>query len=213
MGLLKLFVDVDRKALVKSATSTSGFVLPVLFQGDTIGVELTCLTANPTGGLSSPYSKVTLTGYSLRVGIGSTPTGSGTDTPAALQTSFTLNGDDTTFSGTLALNTSGINTLIGSASSVAAVFEIELTSGSEVTTIYQGAITLKADLLETGATVPTPTDEYYTKNQSNQLFAQAVPTQNGTEYYIPNQAGTFATKLWTDVDGAFRSTQVAWPLA
>lgn len=210
MGLLQLYISLRDKVLVESTISKTRVGLPPFFQGDTVSLELCFLQPNPNGGYSAPYSKLNLSGYSCRVGIGVAPVGSTSVSPAALATSFTAS-DANVFSGNLALNTAGINTMLGTASSTTGYFEIELGFGGLYETVYQSAITLKAELIETGSTVPTPTDSYLTAVESAALFVSKVMGL-GEAIYMPNAAGNFATKMWTDSDGTFRAERVAWPL-
>jgi len=210
MGLLQLFVALDTKTLVAGRTSRARVTLPTFFQGDTVSLEMSFLQPNPSGGFSDPWSNLGLSGYSCRVGIGATPVGNTSVSPAALQTSFSASAANV-FTGTLALNTAGINTLLGSSSQVNATFEIELAYGGLYETVFQTQITVKADLIETGSTVPTPEESYLTANESTALFMSKVSSP-GEALYMVNADSTFATKIWTDSDGAVRMDRVAWPL-
>jgi hypothetical protein len=210
MGLLQLYVNIAEKTLVEGIASRTRVSLPPFFQGDTVSLEIAVLKRNPGGGYAAPFSKLTLSGYSCRVGLGLAPVGNTAVTPAALQTTFTISADNL-FTGDLALNTAGINTMLGSSAQVSGVFEIELGIGGTYETIFQTTVTLKAELIESAATVPTPTETYLTASETEAQFVAKV-MGNGEAIYIPNEAGDFATKLWTDSDGTFRADRLAWPL-
>lgn len=172
MGALNLVIDRQSRKLVSYNGSITA--IPAAFQGNVIDLKITVV--DPTGSLSgAAYSKVNLNGYGVRVSIGAQPTGSsGGPTPLALQTSFTWDASDSSFSGSLECNTSAIDTHIGTSASATAWFEVNLTLSGNRTTILQETFTLKAVVDEATSTVPTPTDSYLTAAESRSTFQPRV---------------------------------------
>jgi len=178
-NLLKLFVDTQNNELVQSDTDGSTFTLPTLFQGDVIPVELKLLEPNSSGGLSTPFNTIT-DSYTVKMAVCTPdPTSSTVYTSATLTYSSSTN----LYTGSLILNNTGtpsIASLLSTASSATATFEIE-TSGSGVySTEYQATVTVKADGIKTGTPMTPPVTGYYTESQADATFvAKAGGTMTG----------------------------------
>jgi len=179
-NLLKLFVDTQNNELVQSDTDGSTFTLPTLFQGDVIPVELKLLEPNSSGGLSTPFNTIT-DSYTVKMAVCTPdPTSSTVYTSATLTYSSSTN----LYTGSLILNNTGtpsIASLLSTASSATATFEIE-TSGSGVySTEYQATVTVKADGIKTGTPMTPPVTGYYTESQADATFtAKSGDTEIGT---------------------------------
>src|ERR1041385_840046 len=168
-----LILAIDRQNCRLVATSlVAGSVaaLPPMFQGNSRDLQITVL--DPTGDLGgTPWSKVDLSADTIRVAIGATPTGTaGGPTPLALQTVFTWDPVKLKFSGSLGLNTTAIDTFIGTASSATAYFEVNIVDAGNRITIFQGTVQLVAVVDEATSTAPNPTDQYFTAAESNSRF-------------------------------------------
>jgi len=69
--------------------------------------------------------------------------------------------------------------------------EIELTQGGTPKTIYQGSISVRRDLITTGAVVPADQASYYTKAEANALFVEdSTSNVDATNRKLYNSYGT-----------------------
>lgn len=159
MGLLKLFVNRSTGTLASSVASPRTYVIPPLTQGDTVSIDLSVVEGDPLSGVGR-VSLVNIGSYSLKVGFGAQPIGNGSITPAALQTSWSKNADNTQFSGSLSLNTAEVTTLIGTASSYKGWLEVELTevATGNSETIYAAPVTINANLVTALSSTPLEGD-------------------------------------------------------
>lgn len=81
---------------------------------------------------------------------------------------------------TLALNTAGIESALGSSSTVGETLEIEvIPSGSNRMTVLQTTCTIANDLIEGAPAIPTPTTSYYSVTESENAFVQNRYTFTG----------------------------------
>lgn len=129
--------------------------------GDQVKLEL--FLVNGQGGFDAVSG---LSGYTVKVAIGPLA-----GTVAALQDSWGLitNG----WSATLELNTAGALALLAGQNTVETWLEVEITDGSgNVRTYGQTQIRLRNQTINSGASVPTPAADYFTKTETNQKFIQ-----------------------------------------
>jgi hypothetical protein len=69
--------------------------------------------------------------------------------------------------------------------------EIELTQNGTPKTIYQGSISVRRDLITTGAVVPADQASYYTKSEANALFVEdSTANVDATNRKLYNSYGT-----------------------
>lgn len=212
MALLKLILNRATGQLVTSQEQPTPFNLPAFVQGDTLAIEFSIVEPAPSLGVGK-VAYVSLAPYSLKIGVGGQPLGNGSVTPAALQTSWTLSADNYTYSGSLALNTTEINTLIGSAHSVAAWFEIEVrvvaTGGYE--TVFGKLTSLRAQLIAAGSSTPVSPDS--PALSVAEAFATYVPRvgQAGGSIILISSDGAYAVQLYCHTDGSFQATPIPVP--
>lgn len=173
MNLLKWCLDTTNNRLVISDASFTPFDLPPFFQGDAVPIELCLLQANPIGGFKTPYSKITDASYTVTIGLVSPSA----DPMTAVQYTFAdlvFNGVDL-WTGTLLLNVTEIDTLLGSARSATCYLEIVVTTGSGVqSTEFQQQTTVVATGLKTGMPAPQPGQTYVTTAQFKNEAARKV---------------------------------------
>jgi hypothetical protein len=176
---LKLYVDTQNNKLVVSDTDASAFTLPTLFQGDVLAVELKLLEPNTSGGLSTPFNVIT-TSYTTKLAIGTPDPSSSTVFTSA---TLTFDAGTNVYSGNLILNNTGtpsIASLLASATSATATFEIEVSGGGNYSTETQEQIVIKADAIKTGTPMTPPVTGYYTEAESDATFvAKAGGTMSG----------------------------------
>lgn len=76
-------------------------------------------------------------------------------------------------------------------STIAPTLEIELTQNGTPKTIYQGSVSVRRDLITTGAVVPAAQASYYTKAEANALFVEDLTTNvDATNRKLVNSYGT-----------------------
>lgn len=158
LGLLKLFCVADFKVLVKDDTSIGSVPIPPLVALDTVNIEFTLLTANSGGGISAPWSRVPVAQYSLKIGLFKAD-----KTLLAYQNSWTPDGSTNKFTGSLALTSAAISTLVSSAvpgTPVPVYLEIKITDtlGSDDTVLPAQLCSLFVNCI-TGALVAAPPGE------------------------------------------------------
>jgi hypothetical protein len=74
---------------------------------------------------------------------------------------------------------------------IAPTIEIELTQNGTPKTIYQGSISVRRDLITTGAVVPADQASYYTKAEANALFVEdSTSNVDATNRKLYNSYGT-----------------------
>lgn len=197
---LVLFAVSDTKELVQGQTNGGGFALPPLVQNDTMGMSLTILEKNQSGGITNPFT-VDQTQSVVRVGI-VTPN-STAPTVHALGTLVYQTAAGTYF-GSLSLATQEIATLLGSSRSVQSTFEIEVTSpGNSVFTI-QKPVTVSADGLKTGTPINlTGTQSFYDASTTDSLFLKrtgAATAQGDWNVSITHGSAATQARFTRDTD-------------
>lgn len=203
MALRRLFIDISQppaSALVVSDTNRSP-ITPLHFtQGDTETIQLCILEPNSTGGLSSPYAKLNLAGYNIRLAIG-TPGG----TPVALVTSWSVGTPYTSATASLALTSVGLTSLLGSSNEVGAYFQVRLDSGSGTyETKSLARCTLHKSIDDSISTEPDPVEDYYTKNEANARFARRTG-EAGEGIILTSPDGASQIVLSVYNDGTFHA--------
>lgn len=191
-SVLKLIVNRQNRNL----PGINGTVaqIPDLFQSNTL--TLIVQVVDPTGIFNNPYSIVDLSGFGLRASVGGPPTGaSGGPAPLALQDTFVWDAVNNWFSADLAMNTAAIDAFIGSASSINAYFELNLTISGTRMTILQQQFILRAVVDELASTVPTPTDVYLPKSEILALLSAKL------DKIMKSPSGTWGRELGIADDG------------
>lgn len=206
--VMRLYVDVDRSVLVESLTSRTT-IRPTFVQGDTVSLEVYLLERNPTGGIAAPYSKVSVNGMSLRVGIGTPSAATGTSAPGIFQNTFTADTVNNKLTGSLYITPATVASALGSALSADSILEIEKSEGGLYNTVFQGPCTLRAELIEAAtAPVATPTDTYMTSAESRASFVgwnNTDANSYGKPIVLTSPSGTHTVTLWVDDNGVFHA--------
>jgi hypothetical protein len=177
-----------------------------VFQGTEISLRVYLL--QPTGNsINLPYSTVVIDSSALRIGIDSAPIGTTTGTPAAFQNSFTVNTSISAFEGTIDLNTSGIDTLIGSNSTVDVVFSMDVDQGTGVEQLVEESITVKAQLMAPGATGTVPNDNAIGENVALGTFVKKVG-DDGERIMLKDSTGTYGVFISVGSDGEIKFDKI-----
>lgn len=175
MAVINLFVDVQNQRLATSAINTAVVSVPAMFENNQQAFVVQFLQPQPSNP-QAPFQILDVSGKQFRMSLGAQPLGNGSVMPVAIQTVWTWNAQTLTYSATLALNTIGLDTLIGANASIQCTFELNLvdsTSGA-YQTILQTQVTLKAVLDSANTTAPTPVALYYTSDEIGALFVRKV---------------------------------------
>jgi hypothetical protein len=149
-SLLRLYVDVQNRALVTSTTSTVKTTLPTLVQDEAPDIQLFFL--DPEGGTSeAPYKGVGLSGAGISLALmAGVPIGGQNTIIASNSTWYGVTGVSGNFQGTLNLSTAGISNALGNAATLDCTAEIQFTEYGQTRPVkcYQGATTIKASVIK-----------------------------------------------------------------
>lgn len=208
MGLLKILVNRSTGQLVKSVARPEQYVLPPLVQGDTLSIEFSLVEDNPALGLGV-VSLVNLASYSLKIGLGPQPTGDETKTPIALQNTWTLDSNQTTYIGDLSLATAEVKAFLGTETAKQAWFEIEVRNSSTgfYETVYGTQITLRAHLIIGTSVVPIPGDTALGSVEAAATYVPRYGTVGGSILLI-SEDGLTKILLYAGNDGTFHADPV-----
>lgn len=200
--VLRLYVDTARRALVVSDRSTQPAPRIGFTQGDTVTLVITLLEPNSSGGISSPYTKVSASGLTLRVGIGTITPATGSTAPSIYQNSFTVDTTANTFTGTLYITPATVASLLGTNKTGEGDFEIEVSESGNYSTVFSGAVTLYGELIEAaGAEPSTPGDTYMTAAECLATFVRKIG-EPGAGYTLTSADGTKQCVVYLDNNGA-----------
>jgi len=199
---LKLTVDRQNRKLVSYSGTPSS--LPDLFQSNIISLQVQIVDPAATATFpqvsSTQYTVVDGSAFGMRAAVGDSPHGTAGDTPAALQDTMVWDAPSQSFKGDLALNTTGIDSLLGSGAVKTAYFELNLTLLGTRITILQTTFNLKAVVDELNNNVPTPTNQYLT---SAEITSQFMPQKGapGQTFILVSPDGTKSYEFGVDNNG------------
>jgi hypothetical protein len=193
----RLFVNWFTKSLQISNTNGGLFVLPEFNKYETVPFAITIVEPALNARGVDRFSTVSIAPLSLSVAIHS---GFDTVSPLAYQTTWTKDQTNNIFSGELALNTSAMNTFIGSGDTAQGYLEIEIQEGTARSKIYRAQVDLKNAVTQVGSAVPTPVDEYLTKAQTTAQFWPKVG-RAGEQVTITSPGGIYQRIFGVDDGG------------
>ena len=203
-GELSIFINAKDRTLVSSFLNRQTVSLPAAIQGETLTLLVYFL--NPVGlQVSSPFEYLDFSGGTLKVGIcggDGRPTGTASDpTPTVIAFQDTFSEIPNGFSGELTLNTPDVATFLGALSERASTFEVELTPAAGDPVKYlQIPVIIKAAVIESASTVPTPISSYMTRNESLAAFVKQIGLPGETvQFTSPN--GLYGRILGVRDDG------------
>lgn len=193
----KLFVNLATKTLQISDKNGSPFTLPNFNKYEVLPFEVVLVEpALEAVGLPS-FSRVDISNLSLSLSLNDTYDDAA---PLAYQNTFSKDETTNTFSGTLSLATSPLNSWLSTTVEKDAYFEVEIQEGSNVIKAYLAVVKVKQSVAQVGATVPSPVDEYYTKAQANAQFLQPI-SPAGVQHTITSPSGTYVRIIGVTDDG------------
>jgi hypothetical protein len=196
MAFLTLNFDLTSKCLVKSLNNSGLYLLPDIFQEDTLAIDLSVVQR--ISFVTPPFfSLVSLANYAMQISIGTA------GTVNASQNTWTTNGDNTVFSGVLALNTAGINALADGASQIFEVRLLNLTSYNR----GQAPVTYRKSVALAGALSIPPTDTALGKTEAAELYMPyELPAGRGIT--LVSADGTKKLLRYLDNDGTPREVNL-----
>lgn len=196
MGLLALYFDVTSKVLRRGLQDEDVFLLPDLHQEDSPTIELNVIKRNSYDALTQHFSRVSLSGYSLQISVGSAAS------VLASQNVFTLSGDGYTLSGAVGLNTAGINAL---ADGTTQIFEIRLSDGTNFYRLQTSCVIKKSVALAASLSVPA-TDTALGRIEAASTYIPSNDARSFTMLSLPNGSKRFL--VYFHDDGSFRTEEI-----
>jgi len=194
---ITLYVNADDQILVRSQTNPAAYTVPTMFQGDTVPLEFQLLYRGEQA--ATQLVNVPSTGYSLQVILVST-----TGTTLAYQNTFT---DDSSYAlkiGSIALNTSAIDTAITASTSgqITAYLQIKVTytDGTTRTVYFQPTVTIQKTYLTAATTAVPPSETAATETWVRGTFFPKSGTSGG-DVKIMQSEGGFQFRFYVDDDG------------
>jgi hypothetical protein len=192
----KLFVNWATKTLQISDTNGGVFTLPNFAKYEVIPFEVVIVEPDLSAVGLPRWQRVDISNLSLAIAFNDTLDDL---TPLAYQNTFDKNEVTNVFSGSLNLNTSGFNTWLD-ADSKSGYFEIEIQEGSNVSKILRVSVTAIKSVVQVGSAVPSPVDEYFTKEQVKSQFVQFVMAP-GQQLTITSPGNVYQRILGIDDGG------------
>lgn len=192
MAYATLYIDTLSGALVTGVNNATESQLPKLVQGDTIAFRIYLLERSTTFPYTSPFSIVNNADLSLSVAIGPKD-GTAGSTLYTQQFTWAKDGANQYFYANLPLNTANITSLLGSAATASAFFEVQYVQNGYATTVYQEACTIHAEVIEAGSVVApvgqiAATLDYvnssFVKNENNGFVLANATTGNKVFVYL-----------------------------
>ena len=193
-----LWVNWITKSLQQSDLNGGEFVLPPFYKYESAALRIRILEPDPTV-FPEGFSIVSVAPLTLTVSINDTLDDA---TPLAQQASWASDTTLNKFEGTLDLNTVAMCAYVGSASSVQAFFQIDVTqAGGAPMPIYQKQITILNSVTQPTTTSPDVTKTYRTADESDGLYLGTIgaPGKWRTEL---SPSGNYSRTLGVDDGGA-----------
>ena len=171
---LYLDISIPQGRLIKSLTDAGTFVLGPFYQGQLLKLRIYPVTV--AGAIAPTITKVPLTNLDLQVAVG--PRAGAEAIKAAQyiwnkQIAADTDGESGYFYADLDLNTTDLNTAVGTNDTLSTYFEFLLSRASAAfAPVHQTAVTILSVVKGPGsaASTPTPAAAYLTEAQCYNLF-------------------------------------------
>ena len=202
-----IFVNIAEKRLQKSDIDGGELLIGSLFKYQDLPLTV-CLVEESTTSSLPFYERKSVNGVSLRISLNDTLDDA---SPLCQQATWTADASTNTFSGTLSLNTAGMNSYVGSASSVTAYFQIEFSQGGAGwTPIFQQQVTVKNSVTQPTTTQPDPVERYYTAQEADGLFLTPIMRQ-GLQLVAISPSGNWQRVWGVDDNGTAIDQVLPYP--
>ena len=205
---IELWNDILNNRLVQGIKSTTEFKFGTLFQGSKLSIRY--FPVLPILGAIQPdyFKKVNLSNLTLEIAVGPR---AGTESLLAFQDVWTkqTGPDSDGVSGymyaDLDLNTSALNTAIGTSDTYSTFFEIRLSESGVKRVTYQLGLNITSVVIGPGAagSLPTPAQQYYTKAEIDELVVKwdnTVVQSRGKAVRLSSPDGTATRTLGVNDD-------------
>ena len=203
-SVLNLYNDIVNNRLVEGLNSRTSIALREFFQGETVSIRI--FPVRPiAGAVVAPfYESVSVAAMDYRLSIG--PAAGAESLKAyqdtwSVQTSADSAGLSNYLYADLDLNTTELNTAIGSDSTyTSSLFELQFSDNSAPYRVgYQGPFTLRAVVRDVSgaASLPTPATSYPDWNQANSAFVRKQG-EAGEAFELVSQDGTKRIRIYCD---------------
>jgi hypothetical protein len=198
-AVISLYNDVVNNRLVKGLTNAESFAFNSagIYQGSKL--TLRWYPLQPTGSVTSPFTLLSVTGLSIDIAIGPR---AGAESILARQNTWVDSGNGY-LEATLNLNTSELNTAIGTSDSLSTYFEIAMTESGSTRTVYQESISVTSVVIGPGtaASLPSAATEYLTAAQVRAEFVRFFNNPNGATIELLSPDGTRSRLMGVNDDG------------
>lgn len=211
---IEIYLDLSTPlgAAVKGLDDPTPFSFSSFYQGALLPLRVFPVSRTANLRLAPYYAKLPIDAMLLRVLVGPR---AGTTSILAAQYTWTqqltadADGKSGYFYGDLDLNTSAMNTAIGTAETYSTFIEFQLSrNGGTWTPVFQTTLSITATVLDpTGAvSVPTPAPTYLTADQCFAVFAlwnnTLRPSNAGRTIILTSPDGTKSREIGVGNDGA-----------
>lgn len=146
---IKLYVDWLNKRLQQGLKNGSTFTLPKLYQGDKIPMQVYIVEPDPDAGVNA-FAKIDIANMALQLAISTAPVGNAAETPFVTQYTWSKNTIEGYFYADVEMG-AGVATFLGALSEKDAYMELEITEGASIATVWQGSVTVRAEIIEAGS--------------------------------------------------------------
>jgi hypothetical protein len=202
MATVDLYIDAGQCKAVAGPSDSSIVALPRFSQGDTLAMRIWLLAPTATDRLATPFTYIPTTGLTLQVALGAKVGNSTTYYTQQFSWTASPEPENPYWSGALPINTAEITSLIGSAASALAWFEIKYVSGGLPTTVLCEQITIHAGVIKSGGvTVPNPLTPLSAEAANATFLTRTIEGQ----ITLRNAATGKEILLYVDDDGVFHA--------
>lgn len=202
MNYLKISVDWLAKEARYWNNKGARLVFPSFFEADIMPMRIQLIEPDTTN--SDKWIAVANEDLALYAAL----TSEDGATLLADQGTWTKNASDNSFTGTLNLSGSDLNTWLSTSASKTALFGLRVTgTGGDITTILKEQVTVKSTITGAAGTGVSPGLTALSLEIARQLFVPKQGEAGGTITLL-SQDGTRSTILYTDNDGSFHSDAI-----
>ena len=186
----KVFVNWTTKLLQAGEQDSSPVTLPEFNKYESVPFHVVIVEPDPV--IPNKFNRVDISNLTLKASLNDTLDDAA---PLAEQSTWTKDTNENTFSGEFDLNTSNLNTLVGSNTSIQAYFQftaVDSAGGRRV--LYQETVTVTNSVIQPTTTSPDPVVTYYTAAETDGLFLKAV-NGAGVQLTMISPSGNYQ-RIW-----------------